>query len=319
LQALGTDAAGRRQYIYHRQWREHRDREKHERILTVARRLPQARARVAADLALGDMSRNHVLAAAFRLLDLGLFRVGGEAYLTDNGSYGLATLRRDHVRVTSDGVVFDYRAKSGQQRRLTLIDEDCASVIATLKRRGDAEHELLAWRRIVDGKAVWRDITSEDINAYVREVVGIDTTTKDFRTWHATVLAARALAEASPAEDLSLTARKRTVAAMAREVAEQLGNTPAVARASYIDPRVVDLWEDEVTIRPIVEALGREGEGDLAPGQRSEVARETLERATVDLLTLAPEKVERRLQREAALVARRQAKAPAGRSIAARM
>jgi DNA topoisomerase-1 len=304
LQAVGTDDAGRRQYLYHPQWRQARDEAKHERVLDVAARLPEARRTVAAHLELGDMSREHVLAAAFRLLDLGLFRVGGESYAADNGSFGLATLQRRHVRVSAEGIVFDYTAKHGQRRRLVLQDEACAEVVRTLKRRRDPSEELLAWRVREDGRTRWRDVTSADVNDYVQEVVGPDTTAKDFRTWHATVLAARALADAGPAEELSRTRRTRTVTGVMKEVAAHLGNTPAVARSSYVDPRVVDLWEDGVSIAPVVDALGAEGSADVAPGERTEDAQDALERAVLELLTLPPLKARATLRRTAKEVAR---------------
>lgn len=321
LQAVGTDVAGRRQYLYHVQWRTARDQAKHERVLEVAARLPEARRRVAADLARGDMSREHVLATAFRLLDLGLFRVGGESYAADNGSFGLATVQRRHVTVGVDGIRFDYVAKSGKRRRIVLQDQGCAAVIRTLKRRRSAEPDLLAWRSTEGGRVRWRDVTSADVNDYVHEVVGEDTSAKDFRTWHGTVLAARALALVGDAADLSRTRRSRAVAAVMREVSEHLGNTPAVARASYVDPRVVDLWEDGVHIRPVVEALGAEGAADVTPGERSEEAQEALERAVIELLTLPPLKARATILRTAravtaAPVARRRDRSVSPRSAA---
>lgn len=305
LQAVGTDDAGRRQYLYHPQWREDRDREKHDRILDVARRLPEARAAVAEDLARADMSREHVLAVCFRLLDLGLFRVGGESYAADNGSYGLATLRRDHVKIDADSLEFSYVAKHGRERRLVLQDAACADAMATLKRRRDGEAELFAWRE--DGSpVVWRDITSADINAYVRERLATEATAKDFRTWHGTVVAARGLGALAPAAELSPTARKRAVAGVMRDVAEALGNTPAVARASYVDPRVVDLWEDGVSLAPVVDALGVEGlgvtGGEAVPGERPEHAQDALEAAVLDLLTRSPEAARRRIRAAARAV-----------------
>jgi DNA topoisomerase-1 len=303
LQAVGTDDAGRRQYLYHQDWRTARDQAKHERVLDVAARLPQARRVVAQHLALGDMSRAHVLATAFRLLDLGLFRVGGETYATDNGSFGLATVQRDHVRVTSEGIAFDYVAKSGQRRRIVLVDEACAAVVSRLKRRRDDCPDLLAWRVTDGGRTRWRDVTSSDVNDYVHEVVGPDTSAKDFRTWHGTVLAARALALAGDAVEMSRTRRTRTVAAVMREVSEHLGNTPSVAKASYVDPRVVDLWEDGIHIGPVVEALGADGAADVTPGERTEEAQEALERAVLELLTLPPLKAQATLRRTAKKVA----------------
>jgi DNA topoisomerase IB len=284
LQAIGTDEAGRRQYRYHEQWRLDRDREKHDRVIRVAARLPQARRLAAEDLARPGLPRRRVLAVAFRLLDLGLFRVGGESYAEEHGSYGLATLRREHVRVTSDGIRFDYVAKSGRRRQVVVADPAVAEVVRTLKRRRDPGPELLAWRERDEngsrhGPATWRDVVSADVNAYIHEIAGDDMSAKDFRTWHATVLAAAALgATPTPA---SRTGRRRAVVAAMREVSEYLGNTPTVARASYVDPRVVDLWEDGVTIAPVLEAAGSSGD---------EIDRELLETAVIDLLTLPPRK-----------------------------
>ena len=299
LQAVGTDDAGRRQYLYHPDWRRRRDQAKHQRVLDVAARLPAARARVAEDLQLPGMPRERVLATAFRLLDLGLFRVGGETYAEDNGSFGLATLWREHVRVGDDGMAFDYVAKSGKRRRLLLHDDDAAGVVRTLKRRRDDSPELLAWREDTADGVRWTDVTSTEINSYVHDVVGADTTAKDFRTWHGTVLAARAFGTAGPPDGLSRTRRTRVVASVMREVSEYLGNTPTVARASYVDPRVVDLWEDGVTIAPVVEAIGADAAVADAPGERRPQTREALEAAVLDLLTLPPARASRVLRRRA--------------------
>lgn len=297
LQALGTDEAGRRQYLYHPAWRERRDRAKHERVLDVAAGLPAARAVADADASRDDMSREHVLGIAFRLLDRGLFRVGGEGYAADNGSYGLATILREHARVTSDGVEFDYIAKSGKRRHVVVRDVEAEAAISTLKRRGDDDPQLLAWREA--GTPVsWRDITSDDINGYLQMVVQPDATAKDFRTWHGTVIAAQALARAGDAAAMSPTARRKAVAGVMREVASHLGNTPAVARASYVDPRVVDLWEDGISIAPVVEALGDHGE-ELSPGARDAAIQAALEQSVVDLLTTSPVALDRKLQHSA--------------------
>lgn len=243
VQAIGVDAAGRRQYLYHPQWRRRRDRLKHDHVLEMARRLPGARRTVRRDVRLPGMPRAKALALAFLLLDLAYLRVGGEGYAVANGSYGLATLRREHVRVHADGTVhLTFPAKSGQVRDTLVDDAEVAAAVRTLVRRHDDNPELLAWK---DGTG-WHDVTSADVGAYVRDRLGGAATPKDFRTWHATVLAARALAavEVPHAER----ARRRVVAQVARDVAEELGNTPAVCRASYIDPRLIDLWEAGRTI-----------------------------------------------------------------------
>jgi len=253
IQAAGLDDAARRQYVYHQQWRLRRDRLKHEHVLDVAERLPAARRRVRRDLHLDGWPREKALALAFRLLDLAYLRVGGEGYAAKHGSYGLATLLREHVTVlapASDGdegrVHLHFPAKSGQIRDTVVEDDDVARLVRSLVRRSDDGPELLAWR---DDVGTWHDVTSSDVSSYVKERLGEDSSAKDFRTWHATVLAARGLAEAGevPRTDRG---RKRVATQVVKDVAEELGNTPAVCRASYIDARLFDLWERGETIRP---------------------------------------------------------------------
>lgn len=238
IQATGLDDAGRRQYLYHPQWRARRDRAKHDHVLEVATRLPAARRRVRQDLVQPGLPRTKVLALAFRLLDLAYFRAGGEGYTKAHGSYGLATLRREHVRLVGEGVRFRYPAKSGQLRDVVVDDPGVRQLVGQLRRRRGGGPELLAYR---EGRA-WKDVTSGDIAGYVKELLGEDASPKDFRTWHATVLAARALGRtgAPPAAER---ARRRVLTAVVLEVADELGNTPAVCRASYVDPRLFELWE----------------------------------------------------------------------------
>jgi DNA topoisomerase I len=272
LQASGTDAAGRRQYLYHERWRARRDAEKFDRMLAFAHRLPQVRERVAADLERRGLAREKALAVAVRLLDLALFRVGSESYTRDNGSFGLATVRRDHVRTSGDVVRFDYRAKSGQRRIQEVADAEIAPIVRTLKRRRDENPELLAYR---NGSG-WRDVRSEDVNAYVKELAGDGFSAKDFRTWHGTVFAAVALAAAGEVP-VAQGPRRRRISAAVKEVAAELGNTPAVARASYIDPRMLDRYEEGVTItRRLEETV----DGDLA----DPAFRDAVEAAVLDLL-----------------------------------
>jgi DNA topoisomerase IB len=251
IQATGVDAKGRRQYRYHDEWREERDREKHDRMLRFARRLPALRDVVSRDLALEGMPREKVLAAAVRLLELGFFRIGGEAYAEENDTYGLATLRKGHVQVRGDKLLFDYDAKSGTRRVCEVEDPEVRQVITTLRRRrASAEEELLAYR---DGRRGWVDVKSSDINAYLQDTIGDEFTAKDFRTWVGTVLAAAGLAAEDPAE--SEAARKRAVASVVKQVAEHLGNTPAVARSAYIDPRVVERFEHDDTVSEALEEI----------------------------------------------------------------
>lgn len=286
LQAVGTDDRGRRQYRYHEQWRLEQDRAKHERVLEVAARLPAARERVEDLLHLDGLPRERVLAAAFRLLDLGFFRVGGDTYAEENGSYGLATLQRRHVHQRGDELVFSYVAKSGKDRTTVIADPAVRDVVRSLKRRRGGGEDLLAWK---EGKR-WHDVTAEDVNAFLHETIGAEVSAKDFRTWHATVLAAVALAVSLPVAG-SPTARRRAVTRACAEVARYLGNTPSVCRKSYVDPRVIDLFGDGVTIAP---ALGRLGE-DASSGHPA--THGAVERAVLDLLRTDPDAVVRSIAR----------------------
>ena len=255
IQATGVDARGRRQYRYHDAWRLQRDLAKHDRILDFASRLPAAREVIRTDLQQDELTRERVLACAVRLLDLGFFRIGGEQYAAENETYGLATMHKEHVHVSRDGVLtFDYTAKSGKHLHKSLAEPEVGAVIATLKRRRSGGHELLAWR---DPDGEWVDVKSGDINAYLRTATGGDDTAKDFRTWSATVLAAIGLAVSTGVAS-SATARKRAVTRVVKEVADQLGNTPAVCRSSYIDPRIIDLYDSGITIRDDLEKLGQD-------------------------------------------------------------
>ena len=283
IQAVGTDAAGRRQYRYHDEWRVQRDTEKHERVLTFARRLPAAREKVDEHLGQRGLTKDRVLAAAFRLLDLGFFRIGGESYAEENGSFGLATMRRRHVTITGDLVVFDYKAKSGKHRVQGVVDESVSKVVRSLLARDDPSKELLAYK----DRGGWHDVTTADINAYLREIVGDEVSAKDFRTWHATVLMAVGLAVSTHAPT-SESARRRAVSRVVTEVAQYLGNTPAVCRSSYIDPRVIDLYDDGTTIAAALERLGAEADFGQ-PATHGQI-----EAAVLRLLRRAPSAAKRR-------------------------
>ena len=272
LQATGIDAAGRKQYRYHDDWRARRDQEKFDAMLEFAATLPRMRRRVRRDLRGDEMTRARVLACAARLLDLGFFRIGGEDYAEENDSYGLATLLKRHVRLESESNVFDYKAKSGKRRVQAITDPAVREVLAALKRRRGGGSELLAYR---EGRR-WVDVRSDDVNEYVKATTAEGHSAKDFRTWNATVLAAVALAGDERPE--TKTARKRAVRAAIESVAAFLGNTPAVCRASYIDPRVIDRYQSGWTIAPALERLG--GEPDLG-NQR---VREGVESAVLDLI-----------------------------------
>jgi DNA topoisomerase I len=272
IQAVGTDAAGRRQYRYHDVWRQNRDQVKHLRVLQVGERLPAMRRRWARDLRRDGLDRDRVLAAAARLLDLGLFRVGGEEYAEENSTYGLATLRREHVKIRQGKLVFDYTAKAGIRRQEVVDDRRVAEVVTALRRRRDDPNPELFAYQVGDA---WNDVKSTTVNEYLREVSGLDMSAKDFRTWHATVLMAAILArDPAPA---SRRGRDRTVRAGYVEVSEALGNTPAVCKASYVDPRVVEHYHDGTVIA-------------LPPTRRSDDAmRSALEREVLDLLHVDPD------------------------------
>jgi DNA topoisomerase-1 len=242
IQAVGVDARGRRQYRYHDEWRVARDRDKHDRMLELASALPRLRRRLRRDLTSEGMGADRVLAAAVRLLQLGLFRVGGESYAADNQSYGLATLHKRHVRIQGDELRFDYPAKSGHRRVVVVRDPDVVDVVRTLKRRRGGE-ELLAYK---DKAGRWVDVRTSDINGYLQDVLGSEFSAKDFRTWTATVLAAVALAAADDAE--TDRQRHKAVVGVVRDIAHVLGNTPSVARTAYVDPRVIERYHDGQTV-----------------------------------------------------------------------
>jgi DNA topoisomerase I len=272
LQATGGDAAGRKQYLYHPLWREQRDRAKFRHMIEFARALPRLRRHVAADLELEGLTRERVLAAGVRLLDFGLFRIGSEEYADQGGGLGLATLRREHVAIRDETLLFDYPAKGGIRRAHKVSDPQAVEVITALKRRRRGPDELLAYR---SGRR-WHAIRSDEINEYLKVSHGDEFTAKDFRTWNATVLAAAFLA-ANGGGARTKTARKRLVHAAVREVADVLGNTPAVARRAYIDPRVFDRYRSGSTVK-----APRDGVAGLdSDGRR----RRRLELQVIDLLS----------------------------------
>lgn len=277
IQAVGTDAAGRRQYLYHERWRRARDREKFDRVLRLARRLPGVRAEVAARLTEGGLGRERVLAGALRMLELGAFRVGGEEYAPghedEDGSFGLATLRRDHVRRVRGEVRVCYPAKGGAQRLLSLRDPEIHRLVGALLRRRSETGDLLVYR----AARGWHDVRAEDINGYLKELAGREFSAKDLRTWNATVLAAVALASCRADRTGSARGRRREFNRACRQVSEHLGNTPTVARQSYIDPRVAEAFEHGRTVERAVRRAARDG---VSPDE----ARDIVEPAVVRLL-----------------------------------
>jgi DNA topoisomerase-1 len=270
IQATGIDAAGRKQYLYHPDWRVKRDAMKFDRVLEIGKDLAKTRAGILEHLALEGMPLERAAATAVRLLDLGYFRIGSDAYADANGSFGLTTIRKRHVSRKKGRLVFCFIGKSGVEHCIEIDDPLAIDAVETMRRRrGSPEDELLAYR---EGR-VWVDVNAGTVNDYLRRTTGAEITAKDFRTWHATVLAATALAS-SDEPGANHTSRKRAVRKAMVEVSEYLGNTPTIARSSYVDPRVIDKYEDGVTIG---EAVRREY------GSYEE-RQEALERAVLQLL-----------------------------------
>ncbi len=254
IQATGVDQAGRKQYLYHPRWRERRDQAKFDDMVRFARALPALRERVDDALESGELSREHVLAVAVRLLDRGFFRIGSEDYAVRNETYGLATMKKCHVHLNGD---------------VLPVIADC---VALLKRRRGGGDDLLAYKR---GRR-WVDVKSADINEFLKDATDLEISAKDFRTWGATVLAAVALAVSGQASGTK-TGRRRAITRAVNEVAHYLGNTPAVARASYIDPRVFDRFREGRAIdSALVAAAGEAAEGTAIQGP--------VEEAVLDLL-----------------------------------
>ncbi|PPB48490.1 DNA topoisomerase [Arthrobacter pityocampae] len=235
VQAIGTDDAGRRQYMYHPAWREQKDREKFDRALDFGAKLPSARRAITQHLRSDGAPRERAFAAALRIVDAGALRIGSAQYAEANGSFGVTTLLVEHCTIEGNTILFDFPGKSGQQWDTRLEDEDLAAALRPMLEREDPD-TVLAYRTEDDA---WHHVDGSQLNEFLRQVTGGPFTAKDFRTWQATVVAAMALAK----EDLDATtrtARQKAVTATMRAVADHLGNTPAVARSSYVDPRLVD-------------------------------------------------------------------------------
>jgi len=263
LQATGRDARGRKQYRYHERWRSERDDAKFERLIDFARVLPHVRDRCDADLATPGLSREKVLAAVVRLLEMTLIRVGNDEYARLNRSFGLTTLKNRHATVTGIRVRFRFRGKSGRQYEVGIRDRRLAAVV---RRCQDLPgQELFQW---VDEDGEPHDVGSDDVNDYLREISGIDITAKDFRTWAGTVLAYRALrALARGTDDRS--SRKNVVEAV-RSTSDRLGNTPAVARRSYVHPAILEAYMDGSIGGALLEAAEDQADPPPVPDEREE-------------------------------------------------
>lgn len=277
IQAVGTDDAGRRQYLYHERWKLERDEAKHDRVLRLARRLPEVRATIEAGLRASGLGRERVLATGLRMLDYGVFRVGGEEYAQEHGTHGVATLERRHVQVHGGEVAFEFVAKGGIERVVSLPDPLLSKAVTSLQRSRSGLERLLVWR----DRRGYHEVHADDLNERFKELAGGDFTVKDLRTWQATVVAAVELAQ------VELPPRRRRTAVQHAErqamegVAEHLGNTPTVARSSYVNPKVIEKFEDESTIEPALDRIGVEQVEDLADPD----TRMAVERAVIRLLT----------------------------------
>jgi len=248
LQAVGTDEAGRRQYLYHPHWREQRDLVKFERVAQLASTLPGVRRKLRHQLraAPGDeeVERRRILAAGVRLVDLGCFRPGSDVSAEEFGSHGLTTIERRHVRRENGSLVFRFAGKAGIEHEILIEDAELVRALAP------------AWKRPADARLLaskvgprWQPVSADELNAHIRELTGLDVTAKDFRTWHATVTAAVALAQDVP--PTTEAARKRRIREAVVAASELLGNTPTVARSAYVDPRVIDLFESGTVLAPV--------------------------------------------------------------------
>ena len=237
IQATGRDARGRKQYRYHPRWREVRDENKYGRLIAFGRRLPAIRARVDEDLRDRDLARDKVLAAAVRLLDDTLIRVGNSEYARTNESFGLTTLQDEHVEVEGAELHFSFRGKSGKEHDVEFRDRRLARVVKACQ---DLPGQDLFQYVGEDGEQ--RTIASEDVNEYLAEAADGDYSAKDFRTWGGTVLAAEALVRLGPAETEA--EAKRTIAAAIKEVAGHLRNTAAVCRSCYVHPGILESYAD---------------------------------------------------------------------------
>jgi DNA topoisomerase IB len=238
VQATGVDARGRLQYRYHPMWRAERDAEKFEHMLTFAQALPGLRAAEAEHLSGHALDRLRVAACAARVTELGLFRIGSERYAREDHTYGVSSLERRHLRFRAGDAVFDYVAKAGKRRTVRIGD---AAVVRTLRALERSPAELAHLFVFHAESGGWRHLSTEELGAYLHEQAGGHFTVKEFRTWNATLLAALALSGAAPTD--SLRARRRNTVAAVRDVAAWLGDTTTVARASYVDPLVLETYE----------------------------------------------------------------------------
>jgi DNA topoisomerase IB len=248
IQATGRDSRGRTQYRYHQLWREQRDAQKFAHMLRFAAALPALRSATLQDLGGRRLDRERVAAGAVRLIDLGLFRIGGEKYAELDHHYGATTLQKQDVKVTRNGIMFDYIGKEGKRRTITVTDQAVQPTVRALVRSDNSLESLFGYQ---DG-GTWRPLHSHEVSSYIATHAGGHFTAKEFRTWNATVLMALLLANANPSP--TARSRKTAITAGIRGVANWLGDTPAVARNSYIDPRLISRYESDGRL-PTIPAL----------------------------------------------------------------
>jgi DNA topoisomerase-1 len=265
LQATGRDARGRKVYRYHPRWRQVRDEVKYERMIAFGKALPRIRARVDEDLRRHGLPREKILATIVRLLEKTRIRVGNEEYARENRSFGLTTLRDRHAKVGDRRIVFHFKGKAGKEHEIPINDARLARIVG---RSQDLPGQELFQYLDDDGER--HSVSSDDVNAYLREVSGEDFTAKDFRTWAGTVLAAWALAEFEQV-DSEAQAKKNVVRAVER-VAERLGNTPAVSRKSYVHPEIIDAYLDGDVVRSAREHADKQLETSLTTLEPEEAA-----------------------------------------------
>jgi len=250
IQARGYDAAGRLQSIYHPKFRMKQDKLKFDRILRFAEKLPALRKQVEKDLKRRRLGKEKVLACIVKLIDQAYFRVGSDRYAKEHQTYGITTLRSKHAKITRTQVTFDFIGKSGKEHVKTIDDPSIARIIKQLDELPG--YEIFRYQ---DKQGAMHDLHASDVNAYIKKHMGEEFTAKDFRTWGGTLLATSSVIEDVLEHDASETARKKAVAAIVKRVAKRLGNTPAIARASYIDPRVLQAYENNVTLPDIRKSI----------------------------------------------------------------
>jgi DNA topoisomerase-1 len=265
IQATGRDARGRKVYRYHPRWRQVRDEAKYGRMLAFARALPKIRQHVETDLALPDLPRQKVLAAVVALLERTRIRVGNEEYARENRSFGLTTLRARHARIRGGQMTFAFKGKSGKEHEVEVADRRLARIVARCQELPG--QQLFQY---VDEDGERHGVASDDVNEYLREITGEDFSAKDFRTWAGTVLAAMALQEFREF-DTEADAKRNVVRAI-ETVAEKLGNTPAVSRASYVHPQVIDAYLEGALLQQVRQEADRKLRDDLADLTSEEAA-----------------------------------------------